>query len=61
MEFILAFGKGVIVVLGIILLFIFVVFPLILVLVNKTDPFLSWFSGKIIAPYYKWLVDKFDI
>lgn len=61
MEFILVFCKGVVVVLGIILLFIFVIFPLILVLVNKTDPFLSWFVEKIIAPYYKWLVDKFNI
>lgn len=61
MEFILAFGKGTVVVLGIVLLFIFVLFPLILVLVNKADPFLSWFGEKIIAPYYKWLVDKFKI
>lgn len=61
MEFILAFGKCGIVVLGIFLLGVFVAVPLILVLMKKIDPFLNWFGEKIIYPYYKWLDDKFNL
>ena len=61
MEFLLAFGKFGIGVLGIFLLGVFVVFPLIWVLMKKFDPFLNWFGEKIIVPYYKWLEDKFNL
>lgn len=59
MEFILILIQGIVVVLSIVILAFFVVFPTLYIISSMLEPFMDWFAIKILAPYYKWLYKMF--